>query len=38
VLGTAGGLLAAAMILSGVVAATLGRRLAVARLRIGDEA
>ena len=38
VLGTAGGLVAAAMILSGVVAATLGRRLAVARLRIGDEA
>ncbi|MBX6749371.1 MAG: ABC transporter permease [Micromonosporaceae bacterium] len=38
VLGTAGGLLAAAMILSGVVAATLGRRLAVARLRVGDEA
>jgi len=45
VLGTAGGLLAAAMILSGVVAATLGRRLAgasrrtlaAARLRIGDE-
>lgn len=38
VLGTAGGLLAVAMVLSGAVAATLGRRLAVARLRIGDEA
>ena len=37
VLGTATGLLAVALVLSGVVAATLGRRLAVARLRIGDE-
>jgi len=31
----AGGLVA--MVLSGVVAATLGRRLAIARLRIGDD-
>jgi hypothetical protein len=37
VLGTAVGLFAAAMLVSGAVAATLGRRLAVARLRIGDE-
>ncbi len=37
VLATAGALFAAAMLLSGAVAATLGRRLAVARLRIGDE-
>lgn len=37
VLGTAAALFLAAMALSGVVAATLGRRLAVARLRIGDE-
>jgi FtsX-like permease family len=37
VLGTAAALLTVAMALSGVVAATLGRRLAVARLRIGDE-
>jgi predicted lysophospholipase L1 biosynthesis ABC-type transport system permease subunit len=34
---TAGTLFLAAMVLSGAVAATLGRRLAVARLRIGDE-
>jgi hypothetical protein len=37
VLGTAGALFLAAMVLSGGVAATLGRRLAVARLRIGDD-
>jgi hypothetical protein len=37
VLGTALGVFAAAMLLSGGVAATLGRRLAVARLRIGDD-
>jgi len=37
VLGTAAVLFAAVMIISGGVAATLGRRLAVARLRIGDE-
>jgi ABC-type antimicrobial peptide transport system permease subunit len=37
VLGTAGALFAAAMVLSGAVAATLGRRLAIARLRIGDD-
>ena len=37
VLGTAGALFGAAMLLSGAVAATLGRRLAVARLRIGDD-
>jgi hypothetical protein len=37
VLGTALALFLAAMALSGIVAATLGRRLAVARLRIGDE-
>jgi len=34
---TAGTLFLVAMVLSGVVAATLGRRLAIARLRIGDE-
>ena len=34
---TAAALFSAAMLLSGLVAATLGRRLAVARLRIGDE-
>ena len=37
VLATAGALFGAAMLLSGAVAATLGRRLAVARLRIGDD-
>ncbi len=37
VLATAGALFGAAMLLSGIVAATLGRRLAVARLRIGDD-
>jgi ABC-type antimicrobial peptide transport system permease subunit len=37
VLATGIALFAAAMVLSGLVAATLGRRLAVARLRIGDE-
>lgn len=37
VFGTAAALFLAAMALSGLVAATLGRRLAVARLRIGDE-
>jgi hypothetical protein len=37
VLVTAGVLFASAMLLSGLVAATLGRRLALARLRIGDE-
>jgi len=34
---TAGTLFLVALVLSGVVAATLGRRLAIARLRIGDD-
>jgi ABC-type antimicrobial peptide transport system permease subunit len=37
VLGTAGALFVAAMLISGLAATSLGRRLAVARLRIGDE-
>ena len=37
-LGATAGLFLGAMLISGAVAATLGRRLAIARLRIGDEA